>query len=162
MMTRAVPPDTFRIRTSPVGFAARPGRQREARRAIPSIGRGVVHGGCRPGPGSVDAWLAWLVAGEFGVQEPQLLDVDNRQLVLDGQRIDLTPLEFGFLQQLVAQHGRTVTRRELLEKVWGYDHAAARSNVLEAVARSVRRKLGDRAAMLETVRGLGYRMRRVP
>jgi hypothetical protein len=111
------------------------------------------------GPGSVDAWLAWLVAGELGLQEPQLLDVDNRQLVMDAQRVDLTPLEFGFLQQLVAQQGRTVTRRELLEKVWGYDHAAAGSNVIEAVARSVRRKLGDRAGMLETVRGLGYRMR---
>ncbi len=110
------------------------------------------------GPGSVDAWLAWLVAGELGIEEEELLDLANRQLVIEGRRSDLTPLEFGFLRQLVAHQGRTVTRRTLLEEVWGYDHAAAGSNVIEAVARSVRRKLGDRAGMIETVRGLGYRI----
>lgn len=111
------------------------------------------------GPGSVDAWLAWLVAGELGIEEPELLDADNRQVVLDGERVDLTPLEFGFMRQLVAHEGRTVSRRTLLQEVWGYDHATAGSNVVEAVARSVRRKLGARAALVETVRGLGYRLR---
>ncbi len=110
------------------------------------------------GPGSVDAWLAWLVAGELGIEEKELLDLENRQLVLDDRRIDLTPLEFGFMRQLVAHQGRTVTRRALLEEVWGYDHATAASNVIEAVARSVRRKLGNRAGMVETVSGLGYRL----
>jgi hypothetical protein len=111
------------------------------------------------GPGSVDAWLAWLVAGELGIEDDELLDLENRQLVLDGRRVDLTPLEFGFMRELVAHQGRTVTRRTLLEEVWGYDHGAAGSNVIEAVATSVRRKLGDRAGLIETVRGLGYRLK---
>lgn len=62
------------------------------------------------------------------------------------------------MRQLVSHEGRTVTRRALLEDVWGYNNAAAGSNVVEAVASSVRRKLGDRAGMVETVRGLGYRL----
>ncbi|MDP8904451.1 MAG: winged helix-turn-helix domain-containing protein [Chloroflexota bacterium] len=144
---------TYGEASTTLGFALLPGGP------LNLDGSAYYPAGLEFGPGSVDAWLAWLVAGELGLQEPQLLDVDNRQLVLDHRRIDLTPLEFRFLQQLLAQQGRTVTRRELLEKVWGYDHAAAGSNVVDALARSARRKLGDRAGMLETVRGLGYRIR---
>jgi DNA-binding response OmpR family regulator len=47
-------------------------------------------------------------------------------------------------------------RSELLRDVWGYEDAGG-SNVIEANVRSLRRKLGDRAASIETVRGLGYR-----
>lgn len=111
------------------------------------------------GPGSVDAWLAWLVASELGISDEQLLDAENRQLILDGERIDLSPLEYGVLSRLIERKGQTVTRRVLLEDVWGYDHAAAGSNVIEVVVGSLRRKLGERAGMVETVRGLGYRMR---
>lgn len=111
------------------------------------------------GPGSVDAWLAWLVASELGISEEQLLDAENRRLVVDGKRVDLTPLEFGVLAHLLDHRGQTVTRRALLEQVWGYEHAAAGSNVVEVVVRSIRRKLGERAQMIETVRGLGYRLR---
>lgn len=111
------------------------------------------------GPGSVDAWLAWLVASELGIPDEQLLDAENRQLILDGERIDLTPLEWGVVELLIDRRGQTVTRRALLEKVWGYDDAVAGSNVVEVVVRSLRKKLGERAGMVETVRGLGYRLR---
>lgn len=111
------------------------------------------------GPGSVDGWLAWLVASELGLADEWLLDAENRQLVLDGDRIDLTTLEFGVVALLLDHKGQTVTRRALLEKVWRYEHASAGSNVVEVVVRSIRRKLGERAQMIETVRGLGYRIR---
>jgi DNA-binding response OmpR family regulator len=80
-------------------------------------------------------------------------------MVLDGERIDLTPLEFGVLRLLIDREGRAVRRHALLEDVWGYDHAAAGSNVLEVVVRSLRRKLGAHGRRIETVRGLGYRWR---
>ena len=48
-------------------------------------------------------------------------------------------------------------RSDLLRDVWGYDYVGG-SNVIEAHV-SLRRKLGDRAAAIETVRGLGYRYR---
>ncbi|MEX1156834.1 MAG: winged helix-turn-helix domain-containing protein [Chloroflexota bacterium] len=138
---------------TPLGFQLLPGGpvQLDARDFHPTL--------LDFGPGSVDAWLAWLVASELGISEEQLLDAENRQLVLDGERVDLTPLEFGVLAHLLDGRGQTVTRKALLEQVWGYEHAAAGSNVVEVVVRSIRKKLGERAQMIETVRGLGYRMR---
>lgn len=47
-------------------------------------------------------------------------------------------------------------RASLLRDVWGYDYAGG-SNVIEALIKSLRRKLGDRASSIATVRGLGYR-----
>ena len=47
-------------------------------------------------------------------------------------------------------------RASLLRDVWGYDYAGG-SNVIEALVKSLRRKLGDRASAIETVRGVGYR-----
>ncbi|MDP8970057.1 MAG: winged helix-turn-helix domain-containing protein [Actinomycetota bacterium] len=111
------------------------------------------------GPGSVDGWLAGLVAGELGVEEDELLDGAQRQVVIDGERIPLTRLEFGVLSLLVAHEGRVVHRRELLERVWGTDYEGG-SNVVAAVVRTLRRKLGAHASMVATVRGLGYRFER--
>jgi DNA-binding response OmpR family regulator len=58
-----------------------------------------------------------------------------------------------YLQQ---RQGHVVERAALLRDVWGYEYAGG-SNVIEANVRSLRRKLGDRAGSIETVRGLGYR-----
>jgi DNA-binding response OmpR family regulator len=48
-----------------------------------------------------------------------------------------------------------------MKAVWGHDFDTS-SNVLEAVVKSLRKKMGDRAQMIETVRGVGYRFRRDP
>jgi hypothetical protein len=108
------------------------------------------------GPLSVDGWLTKLIATELRVEEDTLLDAGQRQLVLATGRVDLSALEFGVLQYLVERAGTVVDRASLLQEVWGYDDAGG-SNVMEAVVSSLRRKLGDRAAVIETVRGLGYR-----
>ena len=60
------------------------------------------------------------------------------------------------IRYLYERRGRVVERSALLRDVWGYDYAGG-SNVIEALIVSLRRKLGDRAASIETVRGLGYR-----
>ncbi len=108
------------------------------------------------GPTSVDGWLARIVAAELGVQEGGILDVRARQLVLDGRRQDLSPLEFELLSYLCENEGKACSRPELLEKVWGHEHLGA-SNVVDAVVRGLRKKLGDHADHLVTVRGVGYR-----
>ena len=46
---------------------------------------------------------------------------------------------------------------EVASAVWGYSHVG--SNVIDTVVRSLRKKLGERASMIETVRGRGYRLR---
>jgi transcriptional regulator len=108
------------------------------------------------GPSSVDGWLSRLVAAELQVEDDSILDVVQHQLVLDGRRVDLTKLEFEVISYLHQHKGTVVERADLLRDVWGYDYAGG-SNVIEANVRSLRRKLGDHATAIETVRGLGYR-----
>jgi len=108
------------------------------------------------GPTSIDGWLSRLVLSELQIEDDSILDLVQRQLVLDGRRIDLTKLEFEVISYLHERQGTVVERCDLLRDVWGYDYAGG-SNVIEANVRSLRRKLGDHAASIETVRGLGYR-----
>jgi hypothetical protein len=109
------------------------------------------------GPSSVDGWLARLAARELLIEEDSILDPVERQLVLEGQRADLTRLEFEVLNYLLRREGKVVERGALLRDVWGSTHIG--SNVVDAVIRSLRKKLGKRGAVIETVRGLGYRLR---
>ena len=111
------------------------------------------------GPLSVDGWLAALVASELAVEEEPLLDIDAHEAILDGKHIGLTPLEFGVMHYLYQHEGSAASRSALLADVWGYDYDGG-SNVVDAVIRSLRRKLGRDASMIETVRGVGYRFRR--
>jgi DNA-binding winged helix-turn-helix (wHTH) protein len=108
------------------------------------------------GPSSEDGWLSRLVAMELQIEDDSILDLAQHQLILDGGRVDLTKLEFDVMSYLYLRQGVVVERADLLRDVWGYDDAGG-SNVIEANVRSLRRKLGDRAASIETVRGLGYR-----
>jgi len=114
---------------------------------------------------SVDGWLGNLLALEIGAASGEaarntpLLDEQSHEVVVNGSRIGLTPLEFGVLSYLFARPNRAVARYELVEAVWGYGKEASTSNVVETVVRSVRQKLGAQRNALETVRGVGYRFR---
>jgi DNA-binding response OmpR family regulator len=108
------------------------------------------------GPASVDGWLTRIIATELQIEEDSILDVAQHQLVLAGRRVALTKLEFEVFKYLYERPGNVVERSSLLRDVWGYDYVGG-SNVIEALVKSIRRKLGDRAAAIETVRGLGYR-----
>jgi AAA ATPase domain len=110
------------------------------------------------GPGSVDGWLAGLVAAELGLEARLRLDETANEVFVEGRPISLTPLEFGVLAQLERADGRAVTRRELLESVWGTSFTGG-SNVVDAAVHSLREKLGAEAEMVQTVRSVGYRLR---
>ena len=110
------------------------------------------------GPDSVDGWLRDMVARELGVERPDLLDVDARELVVDGHRTPLTELEFALLRCLMESDGRVLARSELLKRVWGRSHSSG-SNVVDVVVRSLRKKMGAHERLVETVRGVGYRFR---
>ena len=109
------------------------------------------------GPGSVDGWLAELVAGELGVGDDEL-DEAALELTVQGARVALTPLEFGLFRHLRDREGQSVSRGELLHEVWHTEFTGG-SNVVDAVVRSLRSKLGHDAVVVETVRGRGYRLR---
>lgn len=110
------------------------------------------------GPASVDGWLSRLIAGDLQLED-ELLDEQQRQLVIDGARVDLTPLEFDLLRYLLDRDGLIVERRAILRDVWGTEWNGG-SNVIETVVSALRRKLGRHAAMIETVRSIGYRATR--
>lgn len=110
------------------------------------------------GPGSVDGWLATLAAAELGIEQRSFLDTEARELVVDGSRVALTPLEFGVIRFLSVREGRAVSRNDLLRNVWD-THYFGGSNVVDTVVRSLRRKMGPHARQIETVTGVGYRLR---
>jgi DNA-binding response OmpR family regulator len=73
--------------------------------------------------------------------------------------IDLTPREFALLEFFLRVAGEAVTKRDILDHVWGDDFAGD-PNIVEVYVGYLRRKIDapfDRAA-LETVRGIGYRL----
>lgn len=111
------------------------------------------------GPGSVDGWLAELVANELSVADEAVhLDRAARELVVDERRVPLTPLEFMVMQYLMEREGQAVSRTALLDDIW-HDSYQGGSNVVDVVVRSLRKKLGPRASAIETVSRLGYRYR---
>jgi hypothetical protein len=111
------------------------------------------------GPASIDGWLADLGAREL-LEAGEPLDLAERRLTFDGDPVELTRLEADLLAYLRAHEGRAVPREALLREVWGHEWTGG-SNVIEVVVSGLRKKLGDRAAALETVRGVGYRLRRL-
>jgi hypothetical protein len=111
------------------------------------------------GPSSVDGWLAGLIDAELGVAVDELLDANAHELVIDGQRIALTRLEFAVMQYLYERANKAVSRQSLLADIWCYEYDGG-SNVVDVVVRALRKKLGHRASALETVTGVGYRFRR--
>ena len=78
--------------------------------------------------------------------------------MLDGRRIKLSKLECDVLAYLRDREDQVVARDALLRDVWGYEWTGG-SNVVEVAVSGLRRKLGARAGALETVRGVGYRLR---
>ena len=92
----------------------------------------------------------------FSATTASALDLHTRRLHCDGNATDLTAREFTLLQIFLTHPGQVLSREQLLSRVWGYDYEPG-SNIVETYIRYLRRKLGpDR---IETVRGMGYRLR---
>jgi DNA-binding response OmpR family regulator len=86
-----------------------------------------------------------------------VVDVHARRVTVDGREITLTRKEFDLLTALARQPGGAVTRDQLLTEVWHTTWAGSVRTVEVHVA-SLRQKLGD-PGLVETVRGIGYRLR---
>jgi two-component system, OmpR family, response regulator len=84
-----------------------------------------------------------------------------RRATIDDRALELTPREFTLLSFLAREAGRVVPRAELLRRVWETSFDPG-SNVVDAHIKNLREKLGSAARMIETVRGVGYRMVQMP
>jgi DNA-binding response OmpR family regulator len=92
---------------------------------------------------------------------PLVLNPLSYQVSLDGTVLDLTFMEYELLKLLMGYPGRVYTREEILSLVWGYDYFGGMRTV-DVHVRRVRAKLGqDHAWLIETVRGVGYRLAQV-
>jgi two-component system phosphate regulon response regulator PhoB len=79
-------------------------------------------------------------------------------VTIEEQPLDLTPSEFGLLQALVRQPGRVFSRSELIDAALGGDSLVL-ERTIDVQVRSLRKKMGQHAVLVETVRGIGYRFR---
>jgi DNA-binding response OmpR family regulator len=90
---------------------------------------------------------------------PLRLEWRRRSVSIDGTPLELTAREYALLEHLAREPDRVVSRAELLEAVWQARFDPG-TNVVEVYVNRVRNKLGRHVRMLETVKGLGYRLRK--
>ncbi|MBQ9593122.1 MAG: response regulator transcription factor [Lachnospiraceae bacterium] len=77
--------------------------------------------------------------------------------VFKGEKeVSLSPLEYRIAVMLLQNRGRTVTREQILGKIWDYAGNVVEDNTLTVYIRRIRSKLGD--DLIETVKGIGYRV----
>lgn len=89
------------------------------------------------------------------------IDLEKRCVVIDGIEVAITGRELDLLLHLANRVNDVVTRAELLSRIWQMPFDPG-SNVVDVQVRRLREKLGTRAWMVETVRGVGYRLRSEP
>lgn len=120
----------------------------EAVRELVALGQGTVTETAPPEPAAV-------AAEAHAGPEVRLLTA-SRQVMLDGELLPLTRLEFDLLLFLAENPRRVFTRAQLLVGVWGYEHTGERT--VDVHVRRVRVKLGGHQPVITTVYGVGYRL----
>jgi two-component system phosphate regulon response regulator PhoB len=88
---------------------------------------------------------------------PLELDVDGYHVFVSGAEVHVSTLEMRLLVYLVEHRGRVRSREDLLEDVWGYKPGVS-TRTIDTHVKRLRDKLGDAGALVETVRGTGYRL----
>ncbi|GAB5615776.1 response regulator transcription factor [Faecalimonas canis] len=86
-----------------------------------------------------------------------LIDVEKHKVKVEGKTIALTLKEFELLEKLMKNRSIVLTRDRLLEEIWGYDFTGE-TRTVDVHVRTLRQKLGTAGELIETVRGVGYRI----
>jgi DNA-binding response OmpR family regulator len=85
-----------------------------------------------------------------------VIDLTARTVLIDGERVSMSPKEYDLLFYMVENENVALTRETLINKVWGYDfYGDART--LDTHVKLLRRSLGKYATYIVTLRGVGYR-----
>ena len=85
------------------------------------------------------------------------MDRKKHEVTVDGQTVTLTLKEYELLERLMRNRNIVLTRDQLLEDIWGYDFDGE-TRTVDVHVRTLRHKLGEKGAIIETVRGVGYRI----
>ncbi len=104
-------------------------------------------------------WNRSEFAGQERIKIASLvIDLAAHEVAVDGRPVELTHQEFALLRFLSQHRGRVFTRDQLLQRVWGVDYYGG-SRTVDIHVRRLRMKLGPGAKPIETVRGVGYKMK---
>ena len=82
---------------------------------------------------------------------------DSRRVTVNGSEVSLTSKEFDLLTALISQPEKVCTRSQLLSTVWGYI-SDGESRTVDVHIKTLRQKLGEAGQLIETVRGMGYKI----
>ena len=85
------------------------------------------------------------------------VDVKKHEVTVDGKAVSLTLKEFELLEKLMRNQGIVLTRDQLLTEIWGYDFDGE-TRTVDVHIRTLRQKLGEKGEIIQTVRGVGYRV----
>ncbi len=88
---------------------------------------------------------------------PLFLNPDKHIIQVDGRDVTLTLKEFQLLCYLIKNRGKVMTRDQILQEIWGYEFDGENRTV-DVHIRTLRSKLGKAGDLVETVRGIGYRI----
>lgn len=84
------------------------------------------------------------------------VDFTARLVYIDGRRIEMSPKEYDLFFYMVKNRGIALTRRKLIDEVWGYEYYGD-DRTLDTHIKLMRKNLGDYARFIVTLRGVGYR-----
>lgn len=101
--------------------------------------------------GNIEEMEEVLTAGEI------TLDIKKHEVCVGSRKVPLTLKEFGLLERLMKNRNVVLTRNQLLTEIWGYDFGGE-TRTVDVHVRTLRQKLGVEADIIETVRGVGYRI----
>ncbi|MEI4768223.1 response regulator transcription factor [Psychrobacillus sp. FJAT-51614] len=93
------------------------------------------------------------------VMDKLVVDKNAHQVFYQEKEIELTKTEYDMLVYLMENENKVLTRDAILETVWGYD-TEVETNVVDVYIRHLRKKLPEVSHIIETVRGVGYVMRK--
>lgn len=93
---------------------------------------------------------------EVYVKEGLSVDFTGRMVIVDGEKVDMTPKEYDLIFYMVKNRGIALTREKLISDVWGYDYYGD-DRTLDTHIKLLRSSLGEYRKFLITLRGVGYR-----
>lgn len=86
---------------------------------------------------------------------PLIVDLEKMEVYLEGEKLDLTPVEFRLLSIFIQNPGRVFSREDLLERFWGGKFVVDRT--VDVHISSLRKKLRDFGNFIKSIRGVGYK-----
>lgn len=105
-----------------------------------------------------------LLRRSYDIDDSDIISIKNlvvcplkHEIYSGGKKVNLTLKEYELLLILVRNRGKVFSRDELLQKVWGYDFSGE-SRTVDVHIRTLRVKLGVSGELIETIRGVGYKI----